>query len=205
MNRTYPPAGYKLPKKTVLVISCIDLRLTDDLVRFLDHENLTNRYDHFILAGASLGVTLARKLEWQNHVHEPAKGHFDTCKFDFEAWRSALHQHITIAVALHDIKDVYIVEHEGCGAYTAFMHNDLLTTLTERGCQHLSSQLLAQEIQQMPVAAYFDPNAPCQNQPPQAPASAPAEPYKLNVTSFRMDLRGNVELLHTYPYPYPFP
>lgn len=51
----YPRYGaYPIPEKNILVLSCIDLRLTDDTVKFLHHDNLANRYDHFILAGASL-------------------------------------------------------------------------------------------------------------------------------------------------------
>lgn len=50
----FKEAKYKRPKKNILVISCIDLRLTDNLVAFLHEENLVNRYDHLAIAGASL-------------------------------------------------------------------------------------------------------------------------------------------------------
>lgn len=36
------------------MISCMDLRLTDNILSFLNFDNLHNRYDHVILAGASL-------------------------------------------------------------------------------------------------------------------------------------------------------
>lgn len=50
----FSKAGYPRPKNNILVISCIDLRLTDNLMKFLSAENLENRYDLVTLAGASL-------------------------------------------------------------------------------------------------------------------------------------------------------
>jgi hypothetical protein len=35
----------------------MDLRLLDETVAFMDRLGMTKRYDHVILAGASLGVT----------------------------------------------------------------------------------------------------------------------------------------------------
>ena len=55
MHTKYPDVrAYALPEKNVLVISCIDLRLTDNLLEFLHHDNLINRYDHVAIAGTSL-------------------------------------------------------------------------------------------------------------------------------------------------------
>ena len=55
--RPYPP-----PRKNVLLLSCMDLRLIDDLVPFMDGDNLTNRYDQLVFAGAALGVTEGEEL-----------------------------------------------------------------------------------------------------------------------------------------------
>ncbi|GAA4354016.1 hypothetical protein GCM10023185_15240 [Hymenobacter saemangeumensis] len=168
MNRTYPTEGYQVPKKNLLLISCIDLRLMDDLVRFMDHENLTNRYDHFILAGSSLGTTLLKLEGWKNEVDDEAGGKFDVRKFKPASWEQTLHEHLGIAKALHKIEDVYIVEHENCGAYRAFVTKEVLADKGEEGCQRISSTMLAKEIEQK---------------------------YGLQVHCFLMDLRGNVKLL----------
>ena len=47
---------YPLPRHNVVLLSCMDLRLADELASFMDRDNLTNRYDHLIAAGAALGV-----------------------------------------------------------------------------------------------------------------------------------------------------
>ncbi|GAB2949766.1 hypothetical protein GCM10027048_13610 [Hymenobacter coalescens] len=89
---TYPPA-----RGNVLLLSCMDLRLLDDIGRFMDHDNLTNRYDQFILAGAALGA-----------MHK-------------EQWSVALFEHLEVACQLHKVRDVYILEHRNCGAYREFL------------------------------------------------------------------------------------
>ncbi len=48
--------SYAPPRHNVLLLSCIDLRLIDELAAFMDRDNLTNRYDHLVYAGAALGV-----------------------------------------------------------------------------------------------------------------------------------------------------
>ena len=41
--------------QNVLLLSCMDLRLLDEIVAYMDGRNLTDRYDHVILAGAAWG------------------------------------------------------------------------------------------------------------------------------------------------------
>jgi len=86
----------------VLLLSCMDLRLVDDVVRFMEDDGLTNRYDHVIMAGAALGALGANKQKY-NH------------------WRKTFWDHLDAAYKLHHIKDVYILEHRDCGAYRMFL------------------------------------------------------------------------------------
>ena len=92
--RPYPP-----PRKNVLLLSCMDLRLIDDLVPFMEGDNLSNRYDQLVFAGSALGVI----------------------QQDHESWFDVFFQHLDIAVQLHQIQDVYIMEHRDCGAYAKFL------------------------------------------------------------------------------------
>ncbi len=92
--RPYPP-----PRKNVLLLSCMDLRLIDDIVPFMEGDNLANRYDQLVFAGSALGVI----------------------QQDHEAWYDVFFQHLDIAVQLHQIQDVYIMEHRNCGAYEKFL------------------------------------------------------------------------------------
>lgn len=107
---------YPAPRKYVLVVSCVDARLLDDLVRFLDHDNLTNRYYHITLAGASLPLTNL----WQK---EPVKNIPD--KF-FEPWQTCFKDQFQAAVALTEgkITDVYIIQHADCGAFRVYIDKD---------------------------------------------------------------------------------
>jgi hypothetical protein len=90
------------PRGNVLLLSCMDLRLMDDIVYFMDDEGLTNRYDHVILAGAALGALGGNLSEY---------GH----------WKATFIDHLQKAYELHQIKDVIIIDHRDCGAYKYFL------------------------------------------------------------------------------------
>jgi carbonic anhydrase len=78
-----------------LLLSCMDYRLVDDLVKFMDGKGLTNKYDHVVLAGASAGA-----------AHEA-----------FKAWHETFWSHLAVAIDLHKIHKVMIIDHRDCGAY----------------------------------------------------------------------------------------
>ncbi len=164
MNRAeYPAKGtYPIPKKNILVLSCMDLRLTDDTVDFLHFDNLENRYDHFILAGSSLLAT-------QTKQHLFAGGKFE----EYSHWNRALEDHINLAIGLHKIEDMYIIEHENCGAYDGLLDNrkvDMSSYEKEIDWHKQFSVELAKRV---------------------------AKEHKLNVHCFFIDLRGNVQHLHS--------
>lgn len=46
------------------VVACMDFRLVDDYVYYLDSLGLNNNYDQFVLAGSSLGFTQDKYPEW---------------------------------------------------------------------------------------------------------------------------------------------
>lgn len=79
----------------ILLLSCMDLRLLDETVAFMEQAGMTNRYDHVILAGASLGA-----------VYE-----------EIPHWGQTFWDHLDLALELHDVKEVWILEHRQCGAY----------------------------------------------------------------------------------------
>lgn len=170
------PTGYKIPKKNVLVIGCIDPRLLDDLGKFLNHDNLQNRYDHFILAGVSLMCSHERQL-------------FDQDAYEAYSlpWKTSLRQHLDIAIKLHQIKDVYIIEHEDCGAYAHFLDKnkvDMSTPDKEREWHTRFATELAKEIH---------------DEIHEEDADGKKKKYQLGVHSFFIGLRGDVELLATLP------
>ncbi len=90
-SRPRPPP----PGERALLLSCMDLRLLDEIVRELEPLQLTNRYDHVILAGASLGALTAK----------------------YPHWGETFRDHLGLARTLHHIKRVIILDHRDCGAY----------------------------------------------------------------------------------------
>lgn len=89
-----------------LLLSCMDYRLIDDLVPFMNGLGLNNKYDHVILAGASLAVV------------DPA----------LESWQAVFWQHLDIAIDLHGIHQVVVVDHRDCGAYRLVLGEDAVAT-----------------------------------------------------------------------------
>lgn len=186
---TYPKiTEYKLPEKNVLVISCIDLRLTDNLLHFLHFDNLANRFDHVTLAGASLGY-LANK-EHKRYFKE------DVLKtYDFKAWKTTLDNHLKIAIDLHSIKDVYIVEHMDCGAYKYFLDHTKLpdavkndeVALHKLFADALALAINAPEYPQPDAKGYIEKDK----------HGKEIDQHHLNVHCFLIDLRGNVTCLST--------
>lgn len=86
-----------------LLLSCMDYRLIDDIGRYMDGRGLTNRYDHVILAGASLGALTDQK----------------------KAWGEAFWDHVAVAKQLHRIRRVMVMDHRDCGAYRVFLKTDV--------------------------------------------------------------------------------
>ncbi len=92
-----------------IVITCMDFRLIDDAVRYLDNNGYNNNYDEFILAGASLGYN----------------------QKTFTAWAETLDKHIELAEQLHHIKEVIVIDHMNCGAYKIFYNKKSLSEAEE--------------------------------------------------------------------------
>jgi hypothetical protein len=86
----------------VLLLSCMDYRLLDEVARYMDGRGLTDKYDHVILAGASLGALVDAKPEWG----------------------ATFWNHVDVAKDLHHIKKVMIIDHRDCGAYKVFIGPD---------------------------------------------------------------------------------
>lgn len=130
---TFSDESYPPPLGNVLLLSCMDLRLLDNTGAFMNHDNLTNRYDHVIFAGASLGA-------------------LGGCHNEYTHWRRTFFDHLAAACELHGIEDVYILEHRHCGAYhkvfkVAPEFGDTPSEQQkEADCHHKYAKLLTQEI-----------------------------------------------------------
>ncbi len=99
---------------TALAITCIDYRLVDDAVRFLDGKKLTNDYDQVSLAGASLAAVSDK----------------------FPEANAAFWNQLGIAKQLHNIKKVIVVDHRDCGAFKVAFGNDYKSDKAGETAQH---------------------------------------------------------------------
>lgn len=86
----------------VLLLSCMDYRLLDDIVRYMDGRKLTNGYDQITLAGASLGATTSV----------------------YPAWGQTFWAHLQLALDLHRIEKLIILDHRDCGVYRLIFGHD---------------------------------------------------------------------------------
>lgn len=85
-----------------LLLSCMDYRLMDDVARYMESRELAEKYDHVILAGASIGVTNDR----------------------YPAWNQTFWEHVDVAVKLHQVRRIIVLDHRDCGAYKLFLGPD---------------------------------------------------------------------------------
>lgn len=105
------PAAYRNPPRNqVLLLTCMDLRLIDNITRFMEADNLQNRYDQLSFAGAAMGV---RNLK--SPLFKSTQALLPTPL----PWRIVFLDHLVTAVEglKREIEDIFIVEHLDCGAY----------------------------------------------------------------------------------------
>jgi carbonic anhydrase len=81
----------------VVLLSCMDFRYPHRIVETMDARGLRGKYDHLILAGASLGVLHATQ------------------------WQKTFIDHLRFAVDKHGASQVVILDHRDCGAYKEFL------------------------------------------------------------------------------------
>ena len=79
----------------MLLLTCMDFRLTGAVDNYMEARGLAGKFDHVILAGATLGALNDR----------------------FPAWAEVFWAHLDLAIQLHDVHRVMIIDHRDCGAY----------------------------------------------------------------------------------------
>jgi carbonic anhydrase len=82
-----------------MLLSCMDFRLMAEIAKYMDSRFLTHNYDHVVLAGASLGA-----------LNEKTP-----------SWGQTFWDHLDVAMKLHHIKKVMVMDHRDCGAYKVFI------------------------------------------------------------------------------------
>lgn len=99
------------------MLSCMDYRLVDDLVTYMEGKHMHDEYDHVVLAGASLGVVSEK----------------------FADWHKTFWQHLDVAIKLHHIEEVIVIDHRDCGAYKLALGADAVDTPEKETAAHAKS------------------------------------------------------------------
>ena len=85
-----------------LILTCIDFRFPHQIVNYMGSLTPPGKpritYDHVVLAGASLGVFSGV----------------------FPQWAATFWDHLAVSIKLHNIKQVYLIDHRDCGGYREF-------------------------------------------------------------------------------------
>ncbi|MFP4160929.1 MAG: carbonic anhydrase [Ectothiorhodospira sp.] len=122
---SWVPEARAAGETEALLLTCMDFRLMDEIERYMTYRGLRNKYDHMILAGASLGALTER----------------------YPAWNKTFWQHLEISIQLHHIHRVILLDHRDCGAYKTFL-GDSHTETPEREAETHAKYLkeLARQI-----------------------------------------------------------
>jgi carbonic anhydrase len=91
-----------------LLLNCIDYRLAAATTRYMTERGMEGKYDQFILAGAALGVENTK----------------------FPDWGRTFWEHVQIAIDLHGIGKIIVMDHRDCGFYKHVYGNDHAAELT---------------------------------------------------------------------------
>lgn len=97
-----PLPSFAAAKADVFLLSCMDYRLVTDVTKHMIAEGYDDNYDHVILAGASLAAVTPK----------------------FPDWNKTFWQHLDVAIKLHGISKVMVIDHRDCGAYTVVYGKD---------------------------------------------------------------------------------
>jgi carbonic anhydrase len=97
-----PAAALASGQADVLLLTCMDYRLIDATNSYMTGRGLKNKYDHVVLAGAALGAVTERYPEWNKTFWD----------------------HLALAMEMHKIHEVLVLDHRDCGAYRSIFGED---------------------------------------------------------------------------------
>jgi carbonic anhydrase len=97
-----------------LLLSCMDYRLTQATERYMASRGLGKKYDHIVLAGAALGALTPK----------------------FPAWNQTFWEHLSVAIDLHAIHKVVLLNHRDCGAFKVILGEDFAKDRAKETAAH---------------------------------------------------------------------
>ena len=98
----FPAVSWAAGDVDALLLSCMDYRLVTATGSYMTKRGLKGKYDHVVLAGASLGAITDK----------------------FPDWNKTFWQHLDVAIDLHHVHQAIILDHRDCGAYKVILGED---------------------------------------------------------------------------------
>ena len=86
----------------VMLLNCMDYRLVDQTAQYMAKRGLKGKYDDIVLAGAALGAVTEKH----------------------PAWNETFWDELGVALDLHHIHKVMVLDHRDCGAYKVILGED---------------------------------------------------------------------------------
>lgn len=109
----------------MLLLTCMDYRLTEETIAYMDGRGLRDKYDHVVLAGASLGALTDK----------------------YPSWGETFWSHLDVAINLHAIHKVMVLDHRDCGAYKVILGANAVDSPDKELAAHTHAlQALQKEI-----------------------------------------------------------
>jgi len=138
------PPDNGVGSSSTFVLACIDPRFASALTAYLDQELAEPgyyTYDLFILAGAALGGNLVGP--GSPTIPVPITGGTCTILSSGNNWFTVLCDHIQVAILLHDVTNIIMIDHLDCGAYKncAAAGDDIDATLHQKQFNDLVHQI----------------------------------------------------------------
>jgi len=125
-----PPYCAQIPPNTgasVFVLGCIDPRYSALLSQFLlQYKDIQFNYDLFTLAGASLGFNQSYTTSYDTVRTAVATAPYSSNLIPQWGvhWGPVFCQHVRIALAIHNITEIWAFDHLDCGAYKRIKFGD---------------------------------------------------------------------------------
>lgn len=100
-----------------MLVNCIDPRFTTSSMRYMQTNNMQDRYSHFVIAGGPIGAIHSR----------------------FAGWHTAFWDNLDVTVQLHNIKRVVALTHRDCGAAKLAFGEAAVSNRTAETTSHAES------------------------------------------------------------------
>src|SRR6266550_4739715 len=115
LGTAFWPFTFAAGQTDALLLSCMDYRLVGKTRSYMVHRGLGDKkYDHIVLAGASLGAITNK----------------------FPEWNKTFWDELSLAIDLHGIYRVMVLDHRDCGAYKDIFGKDFAKNPAEETRVH---------------------------------------------------------------------